>query len=264
VSRQRVVVVTGASGGLGGPIARRFAAGGDQVWLGYLHGRERVEKVVADIAAAGGDARPLHIDLESADAVAAAFAEVLAAGPAVDVLVNNAAYRPIGAFLDLTEEDWHRVLGANVMGAVRCLRQVLPGMRDQGFGRVINISGLDALWGWGNRSHVTVAKAGLQGLSRAVSVEFSRSGITANTVLPGSFRTPRDPAIYPEWERMRAYLVAETPVGRQGEPDELAELCWFLASEHAAYITGQDIHINGGSYPLRVNPDVEPPAMTHP
>ncbi len=259
MDRQRVVVGTGASGGLGGPIARRFAAGGDLVYLGYLNGRDRVEKVVADIAAAGGTGRAIHIDLESPDSVAAAFAEILADNSVVDVLVNNAAYRPIGPFLELSENDWNRVLSANVMGAVRCLQQVLPGMRDQGFGRILNISGLDAYWGWGNRSHVTVAKAGLQGLSRAVAVEFSGYGITANTVLPGSFRTPRDPAIYPEWERMRQYLVAATPVGRQGEPDELAELCWWLASEHAAYITGQDIHINGGSFPLRINPNVELP-----
>lgn len=259
MDRQRVVVVTGASGGLGGPIAKRFAAGGDQVWLGYLHGRDRVEQVVAEITAAGGTGRALHIDLESVESVTAAFAEIRETAPAVDVLVNNAAYRPIGAFLDLSETDWQRVMSANVLGAVRCLREVLPGMRDRGFGRVLNISGLDAFWGWGNRSHVTVAKAGLQGLSRAVAVEFSRYGITANTVLPGSFRTPRDPAIYPEWERMRRYLVDATPVGRQGEPDELAELCWWLASEHAAYITGQDIHINGGSFPLRINPNVELP-----
>ncbi|MPZ62027.1 MAG: SDR family oxidoreductase [Propionibacteriales bacterium] len=261
MDRQRVVVVTGASGGLGGPIARRFAAGGDLVYLGYLNGRKRVEKLVVEIGATGGTGRPLHIDLESPESVAAAFGEVLREAPTVDVLVNNAAYRPIGAFLDLAEEDWTRVLSANVLGAVRCLQQVLPGMRAQGFGRVLNISGLDAYWGWGNRSHVTVAKAGLQGLSRAVAVEFSHYGITVNTVLPGSFRTPRDPAIYPEWERMREYLVAATAVARQGEPDELAELCWWLASEHAAYITGQDIHINGGSFPLRISPNVEFPPV---
>jgi 3-oxoacyl-[acyl-carrier protein] reductase len=135
-------------------------------------------------------------------------------------------------------------------------------MREQRFGRVLNISGLDAMWGWGNRSHVTVAKAGLQGLSRAVAVEFAPFGITVNTVLPGSFRTPRDPAIYPDWEKMRAYLVSATPVGRQGEPEELAEMCWWLAGEHAAYITGQDFHINGGSFPLRVNPLLEYPPST--
>ncbi len=254
MKRQRVVVVTGASGGLGSAIASRYAAGGDLVYAGYLHGEERVAEVVARIEEAGGTARAIRMDLEDPASVDAAFDRILAASPAVDVLVNNAAYRPIGPFLELSEQDWSRVLGANVMGAVRCLRRALPGMRDQRFGRVLNISGLDALWGWGNRSHVTVAKAGLQGLSRAVAVEFAPYGITANTLLPGSFNTPRDPAIYPDWETMRQYLVSATPVGRQGDPAELAEMCWWLSGESAAYITGQDFHINGGSYPLRVNP----------
>jgi NAD(P)-dependent dehydrogenase (short-subunit alcohol dehydrogenase family) len=254
MTRQRTVLVTGASGGLGSAIAARFAAGGDFVYVGYLHGRDRADAVVTQIEAAGGNARAVHMDLEDPASVDDAFDQILAATPVVDVLVNNAAYRPIGQFLDLTESDWERVLGANVMGAVRCLRRVLPGMRDQGFGRVLNISGLDALWGWGNRSHVTVAKAGLMGLSRAVAVEFAPYGITANTLLPGSFNTPRDPEIYPEWETMRQYLVKATPVGRQGDPAELADLCWWLAGESAGYLTGQDIHLNGGSYPLRVNP----------
>jgi NAD(P)-dependent dehydrogenase (short-subunit alcohol dehydrogenase family) len=259
--RQRVVVVTGASGGLGSAIAARFAAGGDLVYAGYLHGEERIGAVVDRITAGGGEARAIRMDLEDPASTDAAFDQILAGSPVVDVLVNNAAYRPIGPFLELSEQDWSRVLGANVMGAVRCLRRVLPGMRDQGFGRVLNISGLDALWGWGNRSHVTVAKAGLMGLSRAVAVEFAPYGVTANTLLPGSFNTPRDPAIYPDWETMRRYLVSATPVGRQGDPAELAEMCWWLAGEAAAYITGQDFHINGGSYPLRVNPLLTFPAV---
>lgn len=258
-ARPRVAVVTGASGGLGSAIARRFAEGGDLVYVGYLNGEQRAEAVVEEIRGAGGAAQPLRLDLEDPESVDAAFDRILAEVPVVDVLVNNAAYRPIGPFLDLTESDWSRVLGANVLGAVRCLRRVLPGMRDQRFGRVLNISGLDALWGWGNRSHVTVAKAGLQGLSRAVAVEFAPYGVTVNTLLPGSFNTPRDPASYPDWERMRAYLVAATPVGRQGDPDELAQWCWWLAGEHAGYVTGQDFHINGGAHPLRVNPLLEFP-----
>lgn len=257
MSRQRVVVVTGASGGLGGPIARRFAAGGDIVYLGYLRGAERVQAVADEITAAGQVGHPIQLDLEDPASVEAAFARILSEQAAVDVLINNAAYRPIGPFLSLGEADWSRVLGANIMGAVRCLQQVLPGMRDQGFGRIINISGQDALEGWGNRAHVTVSKAGLQGLSRAVAVEFAKFGVTANTILPGSFRVPRDPAIYPDWERMRQFLVDAAPVGRQGEPEELADMCWWLAGDAAAYITGQDLFINGGSYPLRVNPLLE-------
>lgn len=260
----RVAIVTGASGGLGSAIARRFAQGGDTVYVGYHHGDERAEAVVGEIRAAGDDARPLKFDLASAASVDAAFDEVLGAHEAVDVLINNAAYRPIGPFLELSDGDWEDVLAVNVLGAVRCSRRVLPGMAAQGFGRIVNISGLDALWGWGNRAHVTVSKAGLMGLSRAIAVEFSHLGVTANTLIPGSFRVPRDPAIYPEWERMRTYLVERIPVGRQGEADELAEWCWFLSSAAGAYMTGQDVHLNGGAYPLLRNPLAEsaPPEAT--
>lgn len=251
---QRVTVVTGASGGLGSSIARRFATGGDVVFAGYHCGEDRAQALVDELRAAGLTAHPLAIDLASAESVEHAFAEVSARAGATDVLINNAAYRPIGPFLEISEQEWEAVLSVNLLGAARCARSVLPGMVEKGRGRILNISGLDALWGWGNRAHVTVSKAGLMGLSRAIAVEFSHLGITANTLVPGSFRVPRDPAIYPDWEEMRSYLVDRTPVGRQGEADELAEWCWFLASDAGDYVTGQDIHINGGAYPLLRNP----------
>jgi NAD(P)-dependent dehydrogenase (short-subunit alcohol dehydrogenase family) len=250
----RVTVVTGASGGLGSAIAERFATGGDTVFVGYHRGEDRAGELVDALRARGLRAFPLSIDLASVDSVEAAFEQVAAEAGTVDVLVNNAAYRPIGPFLELPESEWEAVLSVNLMGAVRCSRCVLPGMVERKRGRIINISGLDALWGWGNRAHVTVSKAGLMGLSRAIAVEFAHLGITANTLVPGSFRVPRDPAIYPDWEEMRGYLVDRIPVGRQGEADELAECCWFLASAAGAYITAQDIHVNGGAYPLLRNP----------
>lgn len=250
----RVVVVTGASGGLGSAIARRFAAGGDTVFVGYHHGEDRAQTLVGELRARGLQAHPLAVDLASVESVNAAFARVVAQAGPTDVLINNAAYRPIGPFLELPEAEWDTVLSVNLMGAVRCARCVLPAMVERRHGRILNISGLDALWGWGNRAHVTVSKAGLMGLSRAIAVEFSHLGVTANTLIPGSFRVPRDPAIYPDWEEMRSYLVERIPVGRQGEAAELAEWCWFLASAAGAYVTAQDIHINGGAYPLLRNP----------
>ena len=250
----RVVVVTGGSGGLGSELSKRFARGGDTVFVGYHHGEERLEAVVREIEQEGGTAHPLHVDLASAASVKEAMESVVERAGPVDVLINNAAYRPIGRFLELSEEEWEAVIGVNLIGAVRCCRAVLPGMVEKGRGRIINISGLDAIWGWGNRAHVTVSKAGLQGLTRAVAVEFSEHGVTANTMVLGSFRVPRDPEIYPMWEKMRQFLVDLAVTGRQGEPSELAEWCWFIASDAAAWFTGQDIHLNGGTYPIQRNP----------
>jgi NAD(P)-dependent dehydrogenase (short-subunit alcohol dehydrogenase family) len=253
----RVVLVTGASGGLGSAMAKRFAEGGDVVYAGWNRGSERAQAVVDELTAAGHTVHGLQIDLASTGAVEDAFARIARESGAVTVLINNAAYRPIGPLLEIPDEEWEAVLSVNLMGAVRTSRCALAGMVEAGFGRIVNISGLDALWGWGNRAHVTVSKAGLSGLSRAIAVEFSHLGITANTLIPGSFDVPRDPAIYPEWETMRRYLVDHIPVGRQGDAAELAEWCWFLASDAGAYTTAQDIHVNGGAYPLLRNPLLE-------
>ncbi len=253
----RVVVVTGASGGLGSVMAERFATGDDTVFVGYHYGAEKAAAVVEKIVSAGHDARPLEIALESGDGVARALSTVAREAGPVDVLINNAAYRPIGAFLDLTDADWEQVLSIDLLGAVRTSRAVLPAMVERGFGRIINISGLDALHGGFERSHVATAKAALSGLARSLALEFSRFGITINTVIPGSFRVWRDPELYPYWEQLREYLVSHTPVRRQGEPTELAELCWYLASPAAGFVTGQDIHINGGLFPMLANPFLE-------
>jgi NAD(P)-dependent dehydrogenase (short-subunit alcohol dehydrogenase family) len=252
--RPRNVFVTGGSGGLGAAISRRFADGGDRVFVTYCENQAGADAVVTDLESTGGRAQSVHIDLAQPDSITAALNEVLEDCGVIDVLINNAGARPIGSFLELTDENWEDVWAVDLMGAVRCSRRTLPGMIEQGWGRVINISGLDAYWGWGNRSHVTVAKNGLIGLTRALAVEYSGEGITINTIVPGSFATPRRTEWYPEWEQMRSHLVSITPVGRQGRPAELAETCWFLASDGAAYITGQEIHVNGGSFPLSRNP----------
>jgi NAD(P)-dependent dehydrogenase (short-subunit alcohol dehydrogenase family) len=254
VSAPRVVVVTGASGGLGSVTAERFAAGGDIVFAGYRSGADKAAELAARV---DGDIRPLEIRLDSGDSVREAMARVADEAGPVDVLINNAAYRPIGAFLELTDEDWETVLSVNLLGTVRTSRAVLPAMVERGFGRILNISGLDALHGGFERSHVATGKAALSGLARSLALEFSRFGVTINTVIPGSFRVWRDPKLYPYWEDLRQYLVSHTPVRRQGEPTELAALCWFLASSEAGYITGQDIHINGGLFPMLANPFLE-------
>jgi 3-oxoacyl-[acyl-carrier protein] reductase len=256
-SFDRVVVVTGGSGQLGAVISERFARGGDLVFIGYQRRRDRARVIADALRAEGFMAEPFALELADVRAVDEAFRKIIDGCGPVDVLVNNAAHRPIGRFLELTDADWDEVMSINLHGAVRTARAVLPGMVERAHGRIINISGLDALKAGGGRAHVAVAKAALMGLSRAIAIEFAHKGVTANTVVPGAFDTKRDPARYPRWTEMRAHVIAHTPVGRQGHPAELAELCWYLASPAAAYMTGQDIHINGGSYPLERNPLVE-------
>jgi 3-oxoacyl-[acyl-carrier protein] reductase len=250
----RVVLVTGASGGLGRAIGERFAREGDVTYLGYRKEAGKAQELADDLRGEGLDARPIGLDLSAPESVAAAFAEIEAQAGTVDVVVNNAAYRPIGPFLEIDEAEWEAVLSVNLMGAVRCAKLALPGMLERGRGWIVNISGIDAIWGWGNRAHVTVSKAGLSGLTRALAVEFSGRGIRANTLVLGTFRVPRDPEIYPEWETMRSYLVERIPVGRQGEAEEVAEWCWLLTTSAAGYMSGQDIHLNGGVFPLLRNP----------
>jgi NAD(P)-dependent dehydrogenase (short-subunit alcohol dehydrogenase family) len=252
--RPRNVLVTGGSGGLGAAISRRFASGGDRVFVTYYENQVAADALVKELVLDGGQAQGVHVNLAEPESITSALNEVLSACGVIDVLINNAGARPIGSFLELTDQNWEDVWAVDLMGAVRCSRRTIPGMLDQGWGRIINMSGLDAYWGWGNRSHVTVAKNGLIGLTRALAVEYSADGITTNTIVPGSFATPRRTEWYPEWEQMRSHLVSVTPVGRQGRPSELADTCWFLASDGAAYITGQEIHINGGSFPLSRNP----------
>jgi len=246
----RTVIVTGISGGLGSAIGARFAAAGDVVYGWYNTGADRAEKIGREVKKSGGDLRVSRVDLRSADDVAAAVKAIEAARGEVQVLINNAAYRPIGNFLSLSEEEWSEVLSVNLLGAVRASRAVLPGMVRRNFGRIINISGIDAIWGLGGRAHVAVSKAGLQGLTRALAVEYGHRGVTVNTLMLGSFETPRDPRLFPRWEELRKFLVDKAVVGRQGKPSEVAEWCVILASEHAAFMTGQDVHLNGGAHPL--------------
>jgi NAD(P)-dependent dehydrogenase (short-subunit alcohol dehydrogenase family) len=254
---ERTVIVTGGSGSLGRAISAAFARNGDRVYCWYLTGEKRARRLADELADENATCIPIQVDLRSDDSVGGAVRQIVAQTGPVEVLVNSAAYRPIGAFLELTEESWAEVLSVNLMGAVRASRQVLPGMEERHRGRIINISGIDAHWGWGGRAHVTVSKAALDGLTRALAVEFAQSGICVNTLTLGSFRTERDPRSYPNWEEMRRFLVDRIPLGRQGEPEEVAQWCLILASPEASYMTGQEIHLNGGVHPLLRNPTLD-------
>jgi 3-oxoacyl-[acyl-carrier protein] reductase len=163
---------------------------------------------------------------------------------AVDILVNNAAIRPNKPFLEITDQEWQRCMAVDLDAAVWLARACLPGMIAKGWGRIINVSGMNAIHGHAGRVPVSVSKHGAWGLAKALAVEFGPKGITANIVSPGPIQGERDDAAT---ARQVASSVARVPVGRMGTPDEVAAMVRLLASDAGAYINGQQLQVNGGA-----------------
>ncbi len=241
----KTALVTGAGRNLGRAIALALGEAGARVAVNARTSRAEAEAVAEAVRQAGGEALVALADVGNPAAVEEmATSAVQRFGP-IDILVNNAAVRPRQALLEITPEDWDRVLRNNLSSAFYCARAVLPSMRRRGFGRIINISGVDGVKGATHRAHNVTAKAGLIGLTKALALEAGHAGITVNAVVPGAFDTSRNAKDYPNWPPPAQWLK-QLPVSRLGESGEVAALCLYLASDAAAYITGQAIHINGG------------------
>lgn len=165
----------------------------------------------------------------------------------VDIGVSNVGIRRMQAFLDITLEDWNRVLSCNLTPAFTLSRHLIPLMQGKRWGRLVFISGFDGFWGHvTHRAHNVTAKAGLHGLAMALAREFGADGITANTVAPGAIDTERDWSQYTHQTRER--LEAEIPLGRFGKVEEVAAACELLCSDGGGFISGQVLHVNGGHY----------------
>jgi len=241
MNAQRAALVTGAGRNIGRSIALRLAADGCAVAVNALTPAS-AQAVVDEIVGAGGTAVVAPGDVGNPDDVHRFIAEALDRLGRLDVLVNNAAARPSARFLDITLDDWRAVTGVTLDGAYMVTREVLPGMVERGWGRVINIIGARAQAGEADRAHVVAAKHGLIGLTRALAREFAPHGVTVNAVSPGTIRTDRD-AVDPG---RLARRMATAPMGRAGQPQEVAAMVAFLASDEAGYVTGQLIGVNGG------------------
>jgi 3-oxoacyl-[acyl-carrier protein] reductase len=241
----KVALVTGGARNIGRAIALALAAGGAAVLVNTRRSREDAEQTVAQIKAAGGRAA-LHLaDITDAGAVGAMVEAAVAQFGRLDVLVNNAAVRAETPLGEMKYEDWQRILATVLDGAFHCTRACLPHLiRAQG-GSVVNIGGLTAHKGAAGRAHVVTAKAGLAGMTRALALELAPHGITVNCVVPGTIETLRGLPGAPE---RPAHRQALPPVGRRGEPDEVASAVRFLCGPGARYITGQSLHVNGGGY----------------
>jgi len=240
----RVAIVTGAGQGIGRAVAERFAADGGAVVVADLR-EATAQEVVASIEAAGGRALAVTADVtKTADTERLAAAAVDAFG-SIDVLVNNAGILRSTKAADVTAEEWHLVVDANLTGSFLCARAAYPALKASGHGRIVNMASMagratSTLGG----VHYTTAKAGVLGLTRHLAREWARDGITVNALSPGIVDTPMVRESTGE-ERM-AQVLASIPLGRLAVPAEVAALVCFLASDEAAYITGANVDIHGG------------------
>jgi 3-oxoacyl-[acyl-carrier protein] reductase len=231
----RTALVTGASGGIGGAIARRLHSQGAAV---ILSGRRRdaLETLAAEL---GERTRIETADLGAEGGVDA----LLAAAAGVDFVVNNAGLTRDNLALRMKDEDWQTVLDVNLTAGFRLIRGLLRGMMKQRFGRIINITSVVAVTGNPGQANYAAAKAGMIGMSKALAAEVASRGITVNCIAPGFIATAMTEKL---GEDQQGRLRERIPAGRLGSGDDVAAAACYLASEEAAYVTGQTLHVNGG------------------
>jgi len=241
---ERVAVVTGASQGIGRACALLLAEAGADVALASRN-VEKLEAVARQIESTGRQTLVLNIDVASPESIKAGIAKVLETWKKIDILVNNAGVVRDNLVLRMRAEDWDAVLRTNLDGAYHCIKEALPGMVRQRYGRIINITSVVAQAGNAGQANYIASKAGLIGLTKAVASEVARRGITVNAVAPGFIATPMTDKLP---EAVREKLLGIIPAGRMGADMDVAYGVRFLASEEAGYITGHVLNVNGGMY----------------
>ncbi|MBI1920067.1 MAG: 3-oxoacyl-ACP reductase FabG [Geobacter sp.] len=241
--KSRMVFLTGASRGIGAAIAELLLANGYRVALGYCHYPGETTKL-ADMFPT---ALPVMVDIGEQDSITSAIDAVRRHfGVEIDILINNGAIAQEKPFLELTSEDWDRMLSVNLRGPFMFSKEVLPAMLSQQWGRIINIVSIGGQWGGMNQVHYAAAKAGLINLTRSLAKLYSGRGVTANAVSPGLVATDMTRSEIAS-ERGQAKIMS-IPAGRIGTAREVAAAVMFLCSDDAGYITGQTINVNGGMY----------------
>jgi 3-oxoacyl-[acyl-carrier protein] reductase len=233
-------LVTGGSGTIGAPIARALAAAGHHVYVHAHGGLERAQNIAADIVARGGAAQAVRFDVTDAAETGRALVQLLESGP-IQILVNNAGIHDDAVLPGMRPEQWSRVIDVSLNGFFNVTQPLLLPMLRTRWGRIVNISSVAAIMGNRGQANYAAAKAGLHGATRTLALELASRGVTVNTVAPGIIASPAIAGVFPQEAIDR--LV---PMKRAGRPEEVADLVAFLASERAAYISGQQISINGG------------------
>jgi len=243
----KTAIVTGAATGIGKAIAHRFGASGANVVIDHIAGqREAAEAICADVRAAGGQAEPVEVDVSAesdADALVRRAAERFGT---LDVLVNNAGIEKAQPFVDTPVADWQRIMRVNLLGTFLCSRAAARAMIAAGRGgRIINISSVHEDLAMPKNAPYAASKGAIRMLMRTIALELAPHGITVNDVAPGAIATPINEDVRSD-PSSHQQLLEEIPLGRVGQPEEIAALCAYLASDAAAYVTGATLVIDGG------------------
>jgi 3-oxoacyl-[acyl-carrier protein] reductase len=238
----KVALVTGSGRNIGRSIAIALANDGADVVVHARTNQEEAKSVASEISALGRRSLDLLGDMGDRVSVENIMAKALDTFGRVDIVVNNAAIRPHKSFVEMSYEDWRNVIATDLDAAFLTTKYALPGMIERQWGRVVNFSGLQAFQGRHGGAHISAAKVGIIGLTRALGTELAPNGILVNCIVPGMIDTSREVTT---GTRLPGRLDS-IPVGRPGDPDEIASLCSFLCSDSNGFITGQTIHANGG------------------
>ncbi len=243
---QRIALVTGGMGGIGESICTKLADQGYRVLVTHSPHRSGAAEWIAEMAKHGYELKAFEVDVGDFESCQKMVAKVQSEVGNIDILINNAGITKDTTFKKMTKVDWDAVINTNLNSVFNMTKPVVDGMVERGWGRVINISSVNGQKGAFGQTNYSAAKAGMHGFTKALAQEVARKGVTVNTVSPGYIGTKMVMAI-PK-EVLDSKILPQIPVGRLGQPEEVAGLIVYLASDEAAFITGANISINGGQH----------------
>jgi len=246
MAQQRIAVVTGGMGGLGETISTKMADAGYRVVVTYSPANTKYKSWLEEMKGRGYSFSAFPVDVANYDDCARICARVQSEVGSIDILVNNAGITRDMTFKRMTKGDWDAVMHTNLDSCFNMTKQVMDGMVDRGWGRVINVSSVNGQKGAFGQTNYSAAKAGIHGFTKALALEVARKGVTVNTISPGYIGTKMVMAI-PK-DVLDSKIVPQIPMGRLGKPEEVAGLVAYLASDEAAFLTGANIAINGGQH----------------
>ena len=239
----KVALITGASRGIGRATALKFAANGAKVAINFAGNLAKAEEVKNEIESNGGEALLVQGNVADFEKVGEIVEKVVETWGKIDVLVNNAGITRDNLLLKMSEKDFDEVIATNLKGVFNCTKAVTKLMMKQRSGRIVNMSSVVGLMGNAGQANYSAAKAGIIGFTKSVAKEFAARGITVNAIAPGFIGTDMTDAIP---EKIKTEMISKIPLGRIGDPEDVANAALFFVSEEAKYITGQIICVDGG------------------